>query len=67
MKTFRFNEKYLFQIPALQELIALGYEYLSPEQALAMRGGKTSNVLLESVLRDQLKKSKIMKNTKTHP
>lgn len=64
MKTFRFNEKYLSQIPALQELIVLGYEYLSPEQALAMRGGKTSNVLLESVLRDQLKKSKIMKNTK---
>ncbi len=50
------NEKYLSQIPALQELIALGYEYLSPEQALAMRGGKNSNVLLEGVLREQLKK-----------
>ena len=43
---FRFNEEYLSQIPALQELIALGYEYLSPEQSLAMRGGKNSNVLL---------------------
>ena len=53
---FRFNEEYLSQIPALQELIALGYEYLSPAQALAMRGGKNSNVLLESVLREQLKK-----------
>lgn len=53
---FRFNEEYLSQIPALQELIALGYEYLSPEQALAMRGGKNSNVLLEGVLREQLKK-----------
>ena len=53
---FRFNEEYLSQIPALQELIALGYEYLSPEQALAMRGGKNSNVLMESVLREQLKK-----------
>ncbi len=53
---FRFNEEYLSQNPALQELIALGYEYLSPEQALAMRGGKNSNVLLESVLREQLKK-----------
>lgn len=36
--------------------MALGYEYLSPEQALAMRGGKNSNVLLEGVLREQLKK-----------
>ena len=53
---FRFNEKYLSQIPALQELIALSYAYLSPDQALAMRGGKNNNVLLESVLREQLKK-----------
>ena len=56
MTTFHDTEKYLSQIPALQVLIALGYEYLSPEQALAMRGGKNSNVLLESVLREQLKK-----------
>lgn len=54
MNKFAFTEKYLSQIPALQVLIKLGYEYLSPEQALAMRGGKTSNVLLESVLREQL-------------
>ena len=51
---FRFSEKYLSQIPALQELIALGYKYLSPEQALDLRGGKNSNVLLESVLHEQL-------------
>ncbi len=53
---FQFNEKYLSQIPALQELIALGYEYLTPVQALAMRGGKKSNVVLENILREQLKK-----------
>lgn len=53
---FRFNEKYLSQIPALQRLIALGYKYLSPEQALALREGKNSNVLLESVLHEQLQK-----------
>lgn len=52
---FRFNEKYLSQIPALQQLINLGFEYLSPEQALKERGRKTSNVLLEGVLRRQLK------------
>ena len=56
MHGFRFNEEYLSQIPALQELIVLGYKYLSPEKALAMRGGKTSNVLLEGVLRERLSK-----------
>ena len=34
VKGFRFNEKYLSQIPALQQLINLGFEYLTPEQAL---------------------------------
>jgi type I restriction enzyme R subunit len=52
---FRFNEKYLSQIPALQQLINLGFEYLTPAQALCERGGKTGNVLLEGVLRKQLK------------
>lgn len=53
---FRFNEKYLSQIPALQQLINLGFEYLTPEQALVERQGKTGNVLLEGVLREHLKK-----------
>lgn len=52
---FRFNEKYLSQIPALQQLINLGFGYLTPEQALAARQGKAGNVLLEGILRDQLK------------
>ena len=52
---FRFNEKYLSQIPALQQLINLGFEYLTPAQALNERSGKTSNVLLEGILRKQLK------------
>ena len=55
MDAFRFDEKYLSQIPALQVLVNLGYRYLTPTQALAARGGKTANVLLEEVLRDQLK------------
>lgn len=54
--SFRFNEKHLSQIPALQLLANLGYRYLTPEQALAMRGGRLSNVLLEEVLRDSLKR-----------
>lgn len=55
MKSFRFNEKYLSQIPALQQLINLGFEYLTPEQALVERQGKYGNVLLEEILRKQLK------------
>ncbi|MBL4762561.1 MAG: type I restriction endonuclease subunit R [Gammaproteobacteria bacterium] len=56
LESFEFNEKYLSQIPALQLLIHLGYQYLTPEQTLAERGGRTSNVLLECILRQQLKK-----------
>ncbi len=53
---FRFDEKYLSQIPALQVLVNLGYRYLTPAEALAARGGKAGNVLLEEILREQLKK-----------
>ncbi len=55
VKGFRFNEKCLSQLPALQLLINLGFEYLSPEQALKARGGRLGNLLLEDVLRQQLK------------
>lgn len=55
MNGFRFNEKYLSQIPALQLLINLGYEYLPPEQVMKQRQGKAGNVLLEGILREQLK------------
>jgi len=56
MPGFRFNEKYLSQIPALQLLINLGYEYIPPEQVIKERQGKTSNVLLENILSTQLRK-----------
>lgn len=56
MDTFRIDEKYLSQLPALQVLVNLGYQYLTPTEALAARGGKVGNVLLEEVLREQLKK-----------
>ena len=56
MDSFRFNEKHLSQIPALQLLANLGFRYLTPAEALAMRGGRLSNVLLEDVLRDSLKR-----------
>lgn len=56
MDAFRFDEKYLSQIPALQVLVNLGYQYQTPTEALAARGGKAANVLLEEILREQLKK-----------
>ena len=56
MDGFHFNEKYLSQIPALQLLINLGYEYLPPDKALKERQGKYGNVLLEGILREQLKR-----------
>lgn len=55
MNRISFKEDNISKIPALELLQKLGYTYLSPEEALAMRGGKTSNVLLEDVLRKQLR------------
>ncbi len=48
------KEDHSSQIPALQFLQKLGYTYLSPEQALMARGGKTTQVILDSILRKQL-------------
>ena len=56
MSDFRFNEKYLSQVPALQQLINLGFEYITPEQAMAQRGGQLVHVLLEDTLREQLRR-----------
>lgn len=50
-----FKENDISQRPALELLQKLGYQYLSPEEVLELRGGKTSNVLLEDILRQQLR------------
>jgi type I restriction enzyme R subunit len=55
MDTPSFKEDHISQIPALQMLVNLGYTYLNPSEAERLRGSKTSNVLLEDVLRKQLK------------
>ena len=55
MSTPSFLEDHISQIPAIQLLINLGYNYISPEEALALRGDKKSHVLLESIVRKQLK------------
>lgn len=55
METPSFKEDHISQVPALQMLVNLDYTYLSQEEALKAREGKTTNVLLESILRKQLK------------
>ncbi|MDP3642484.1 MAG: type I restriction endonuclease subunit R [Bacteroidota bacterium] len=68
MNTPSFKEDHISQIPALQLLQKLGYTYLSPAEAENLRGGKTSNVLLDDILRKQLKEinsEKRISSTKT--
>ena len=49
-----FKEEHISQIPALQLLIKMGYKYLTPQAALEARSNRSSNVLLESILKKQL-------------
>ena len=51
-----FIEDHISQIPALQLLQSLGWEYLTPQEATSLRGGKRSSVILEGVLIPQLRK-----------
>jgi type I restriction enzyme R subunit len=55
MERISFKENDISQRPALELLQTLGYQYLSPEEAMELRGEKTSNVLLEDILRQQLR------------
>ena len=52
----KFQEEYSAKIPALALLSQLGWTLLPPEQALAARGGKTHEVVLRDVLRNELRK-----------
>src|SRR5690606_33955569 len=51
-----FKEDHISQVPALELLQKLGYEYISPAEAVERRGGRLSQVVLESVLAEQLRK-----------
>lgn len=51
-----FREDHISQIPAIQLLINMGYEYVTPAQAMKWRKGKDSAVLFEEVLFAQLQK-----------
>jgi len=49
------KEDHISQVPALQLLENLGWEYLTPAEALALRGGRTSGVILDGILEKQLR------------
>ncbi|QVL30289.1 type I restriction endonuclease subunit R [Telmatocola sphagniphila] len=51
-----FLEDDISQIPALQLLQNLGWQYLTPEEAISFRDRKLSNVILDGVLIPQLRK-----------
>lgn len=51
-----FLEDDISQVPALQLLQNLGWHYLTPEEAVSLRGGKLSSVILDGVLIPQLRK-----------
>lgn len=52
----KFQEEYSAKLPALALLTHLGWSLLSPEKALAARGGKQDEVVLRDTLRAELKK-----------
>lgn len=52
--TFDAAEKHQSQIPALQMLVALGFQPLSQAKALALRGDRLRNVVLDDVLVESL-------------
>jgi len=56
MSTPSFQEDHISQVPALQLLQNLGYTYLRPQEVILQRKGRLSNVLLEGILAEQLRK-----------
>jgi len=48
-------EDHVSQVPALQLLMAMGWEYLRPDEAISMRGSRLANVILDGVLEQQLR------------
>jgi type I restriction enzyme, R subunit len=55
MSMLSYLEELISQIPAAQLLAAMGYQYLTPDQALRLRGGHERNVVLTDVLEGWLK------------
>ena len=60
-------EDRISQIPALRLLMAMGWTYLTPDQADALRGNKPSAVLLTGVLTDWLRAHNRIDYRGSHP
>ena len=60
MNTPSFQEKLISQLPAVELLKNLGYEYISPGEAVEARGGRLGSVLLEKILAEQLRKQNVI-------
>jgi type I restriction enzyme R subunit len=60
MSTVKFQEEYSSKIPALVLLSNLGYQYLSPAQALAFRSNNNTNVVLTDILKSNLQKQDVV-------
>jgi type I restriction enzyme, R subunit len=56
-QSITYQELISSQIPALQLLINMGWTYLSPEEALALRGGKERQVVLSGILEAWLREN----------
>ncbi len=65
--TPKFQEEYSAKLPALTLLTNLGWSFLSPELALAARGGKADEVVLRNVLRGELQKRAFTFAGKSYP
>lgn len=61
------KEAFISQLPALQVLMAMGYEYLPPEEALKLRGDHTGEVLLRDVLIGELRKRRFTWKRQDYP
>ena len=56
MATHDYLEDLSSLLPAVALLDKLGFTYLTPSEQIALRGGRASKCVLESVLADQLQK-----------
>lgn len=65
--TPKFQEEYSAKLPALTLLTNLGWSFLSPELALAARGGKADEVVLRQLLRSELQKRTFTFAGKSYP
>lgn len=63
----KFQEEYSAKLPALALLSNLGWQFISSVQALKARAGKTDEVVLRDVLREQLSKRRFLFAGKEYP